>query len=1153
MVGQFSGEKKSQQIVVCTGSTLDVYVPNVETGKLVRVGQQPAFATIQEIAKIRLHGTQRDLLVISSDSGKMVVAQYNSATANFEPVIQEPHSKNGLARTTPGEYLSVALKGVAIMCSAIERTKLVYRVETVEGKMALSSPLETSDKGVLTLQITAMDSGVGNPVWAALETRYGSSGLALNYYEFDQGLNHVTRRRGSSLPSSANYIMALPAPMAGLLVACERYLRYEKENNEPIYVPLPVRKGAESTIIVAHTVHVVKKAEFLILVQSTLGDLFKIAFEFDSDRGEVANITATYFDTIPSCNSLVVLKSGFLFAAVADNSKLLYQFESLGSTNETTLAGSENVNVVEERHEFLPVGLQNLALVDILESLSPLVDAVLAKSTTNANSDPLTQIVTASSKSYLKTLTHGLAVSELVALPIPLAPTSIFTVGRDRTVRNDEYLVLSSEREEKTLVLSIGEVVEEVSTSGLVLDQLTRGVWQVGHRSVVQVHGNGLRHVKYDEKWATHTTDWFPPAGISVVHASANNQQVVLGLSNREVCYFEVAADDQLVEYQGRYEVGGGAITAMAVASDFFDDSESRSPFCMVGAADETLVVLSLRPHDTFAVLSIQALSAAASGLLLLPKDKDTYYAHMGMASGVYVRIHVDMATGKLSDTRLKYLGTKPVTLRSMKLPNVALPAVLAFSSRPWACFFRDEQFRMAPLLGTDILGGASIYSEDIGVESVVGFAGANLTIFTVGETDNLGVEATKLRYSPRKLLKDGELVYVLESEHAIRSPYDGHTEVDVDLYDAFGYDRAPGWASCVQIVNTRENAVVCTHEMRSNASLVSACFHQNYFVVGASYNQTFSPPSASGHAIHVLERQKKDDVPLLSLVHSTDIDAAPSAMISFHGKILVAAGRQLRLYEIGKKQLLRKLVSDFEFLHRVSKIIHVGGDVVVVGDAGGSVCYFQFESSRNEFVAMGSDSIRRQVTSMALLDNRTVVGGDKFGNIFVLRMDMDLALRLQENVQASQAPEYLNGAPFRLSPQCEFYINDVPTSLQKGSFVVGGVDSVIYTGIHGTVGIMLPLGTKQEVQMMLKFQDLMRDQLGDHFDDDPKRANLVGREHAKYRGYYNPCKNVIDGDLVERFLVLDAAARVRIASSLERTPADLERKLHDLRHRAAF
>ena len=44
-----------------------------------------------------------------------------------------------------------------------------------------------------------------------------------------------------------------------------------------------------------------------------------------------------------------------------------------------------------------------------------------------------------------------------------------------------------------------------------------------------------------------------------------------------------------------------------------------------------------------------------------------------------------------------------------------------------------------------------------------------------------------------------------------------------------------------------------------------------------------------------------------LDLVHKTSVDEVPTAIASFQGRILVGVGRMLRLYDMGRKKLLRK------------------------------------------------------------------------------------------------------------------------------------------------------------------------------------------------------------------------------------------------------
>ncbi len=62
--------------------------------------------------------------------------------------------------------------------------------------------------------------------------------------------------------------------------------------------------------------------------QSEYGDIYKVTL--DADTETVREVKIKYFDTIPTCSSLCVLKTGFLFAASEVSNHGLYQFQVRG-------------------------------------------------------------------------------------------------------------------------------------------------------------------------------------------------------------------------------------------------------------------------------------------------------------------------------------------------------------------------------------------------------------------------------------------------------------------------------------------------------------------------------------------------------------------------------------------------------------------------------------------------------------------------------------------------------------------------------------------------------------------------------------------------------------------------------------------------------
>ena len=122
--GNFSAPK-AQEIVVSRNKVLELLRPD-ESGKMQTIISTEVFGVIRSLAAFRLTGANKDYLVCGSDSGRIVVLQYDKERNRFDKVHQETFGKSGCRRIVPGQFLCVDPKGRAIMIAAIEKAKLVY-------------------------------------------------------------------------------------------------------------------------------------------------------------------------------------------------------------------------------------------------------------------------------------------------------------------------------------------------------------------------------------------------------------------------------------------------------------------------------------------------------------------------------------------------------------------------------------------------------------------------------------------------------------------------------------------------------------------------------------------------------------------------------------------------------------------------------------------------------------------------------------------------------------------------------------------------------------------------------------------------------------------------------------------------------------------
>lgn len=157
------------------GKILELLRPN-ETGKLQPVVTTEVFGCIRSLATFRLTGAQTDYVVVGSDSGRIVILQFDSSKNAFKKVHQETFGRSGCRRIVPGQFLSCDPKGRACMIAAAEKQKFVYVLNRdTSAALTISSPLEAHKSHNIVFSTVGMDCGYDNPIFAAIELDYSEA------------------------------------------------------------------------------------------------------------------------------------------------------------------------------------------------------------------------------------------------------------------------------------------------------------------------------------------------------------------------------------------------------------------------------------------------------------------------------------------------------------------------------------------------------------------------------------------------------------------------------------------------------------------------------------------------------------------------------------------------------------------------------------------------------------------------------------------------------------------------------------------------------------------------------------------------------------------------------------------------------------------
>jgi len=1197
--GNFSGAKL-QEIVVSRGKTLELMRPDPNTGKVHTLLTTEIFGCVRSLMSFRLTGGTRDYVIVGSDSGRIVILEYNPVRNCFERVHMETFGKSGCRRIVPGQYLAIDPKGRAVMIAAVEKQKLVFILNRdAQARLTISSPLEAHKSNTLVFHIVGVDVGFENPMFACLEIDYEEadndpSGEAvartqqtLTFYELDLGLNHVVRKYSEPLEEHANFLISVPGGNdgpSGVLICSENYITYKNLGDQPdIRCPIPRRRNdlddpERGMIFVTSATHKTKSM-FFFLVQTEQGDIFKITLETDEDM--VTEIKLKYFDTVPGASSMNVLKTGFLFVASEFGNHYLYQIAHLGDDDDEPEFSSAMPLEEGDTFFFAPRPLRNLVLVDELESLSPILSTHIAD-LANEDTPQLYVACGRGPRSTMRVLRHGLEVSEMAVSELPGNPNAVWTVKKRSDDEFDAYIIVSFVN--ATLVLSIGETVEEVTDSGFLGTTPTLSCSQIGDDALVQVYPDGIRHIRADKR----VNEWKTPGKKTIVRCAVNQRQVVIALTGGELVYFEMDPSGQLNEYTERKEMTADVV-CMALAS--VPTGEQRSRFLAVGLADNTVRIISLDVQDCLAPLSMQALPDSPESLCIAEmggtegRDGEAgvqgqLYLNIGLQNGVLLRTVVDQVTGDLSDTRTRYIGSRPVKLFRVHMQGGE--AVLAMSSRTWITYYYLNRFHLTPL-SYDTLEYAAGFSSEQCPEGIVAISTNTLRILAL---EKLGAVfnqvAFPLDYTPRKFMVHPEsgMMIIIETDHNAytedtkaqrklqmaeemrEAAGEDEQELANEMAEAFLTENLPEsvfgapkagagmWASCIRLMNPIDGSTVQLISLDQNDAAVSMALckfpHMDptstFVLVGVARDYQLSPRSVAGGSVHVYRVVHGGQG--LELIHRTPMDEIPYAIAPFQNKVLIGVGRLLRLYDLGRKKLLRKC----ENKHIPNMVVNIAviGERIIVSDVQESVHWVKYRRGENQLVVFADDTTPRWVTTTCILDYATVAIADKFGNISLVRLPHNTNDDVDEDPTGTKSlwdRGLLSGASQKADCVTVSHLGETVLSLQKAALIPGGSDSLVYTTLSGTVGMLVPFTSHEDHDF---FQHLEMHLRGEN-------PPLCGRDHLSFRSYYYPLKNVIDGDLCEQYNTLDAAKQKSIAEELDRTPAEVSKKLEDIRTRYAF
>ena len=1026
----------------------------------------------------------------------------------------------------------------------------------------------------------------------------GIVGKFLAIYELDLGLNQVIRKKLIPIDQDARMLLSIPqtdSSVAGFAVAYDSKMTFYSLMGELLdSADLPVRldnyKRKRFSQMICQTMFRLK-SQFYFLVGNELGDMFRLGLTTENKL----QIDYLFSDKISTC--LAITKTGFLFKGNENCDHNILAVIDLENTKDNCRVGEyyvpvplgspenqqmdfENDDLGENNCQTIKIkdSFDGLRLGQTLPSLSGLVETKFADLTGDGIGQ-LYGIQGGVNGSRLVSLKFSLEVQKLTESTPQIKPKNLLPVrALNSTTPNGlpqtKYLLLTIEG--KTCLLGVGEKITEVTEPvGFATEEETIHLFEL--RNDIR-QNNVWVQITTKEIRVVFSADKFSQTQMisgKRIRLATHYEDKVLTINNaNQIEFFRFNNVTSEMDSESRADLDQEVLCLCV----FGGNSRTGSIMAALGFVDNTIKIYSLDVKSCLTRLSLLALQSPTTSMEFVEG-----HLLIGLASGKFNRVFVDPMTGALGEIRTRQLGNKPIRIFKdipLNLDEILDSKVKENGKGTFVCgeqtFFAFQQEEFFELVNVNLNEPNRIRSL-CPIENQIGercfmyiTENGSMKIVQV-LNQKKGVFRDKeilLEQTGRKMLinKENLSLVVVQSQNRVheknkltrkliklKSFFEKNLSLNIDLtakqVSLLSFcPRSTQWMSTLTIINPFNFSKSSTFTLPGNnkhilaAQIVQFKENEGQQMLLVSVCEDHDILKNTFSSSYIVAYSFEDNNKRLSQVHLTKLDELCTEMLGFKGKLLAGVGGHLRLYELGKKQLLKKCEykKKFHFINGLKTI----NRRIWLSDGLDSIHLLRLDDDQGQFSEIADDLLPRYTTCFEVLDYNTVAAADKFGNIFVLRLVQGGEEEQGKDFAAYNLRwegGYLNGAPSKFEQLCSFYDVNAVASIHKVLNARNKFEFLMASNVEGKIMALVPFETKSEVDFFRHFELLMRmEEVGPIFP--------TGRNHLLYRGYYSAVKDVTDGDLCERFLKIDKDKKKTIGENLERTQTEIIKKIEDVR-----
>ncbi|CAF0737244.1 unnamed protein product [Adineta ricciae] len=699
----------------------------------------------------------------------------------------------------------------------------------------------------------------------------------------------------------------------------------------------------------------------------------------------------------------------------------------------------------------------------------------------------------------------------------------------------DTHLVVAFFDQTRLFYLQ-NEEIEEVELAAFDLQHQTLFCANGASNQYLQITTHSIRLI--GNHGQDLLTEWKSESN-EITVASANTTQCVCACGN-QLFYFEIGPNSlkQISQCQLPYNVACLDVAPLNV-------QEERTDLCAVGLWTQISIWICRLP--TLDVLHRESLvsDTLPRSVIMITFDSRPY-VFISLADGPIIYYSLDREQGLLYDRKKVSLGTKPTTLTICQQPasssasSQSSDAVLfACSDHPSVISTVNDKLTFSSVNLREIVCMCSFNSEYYGA-SLILVTDTGVILGRIDDIQKLHKRTLRLGESVRRItFVDKEKVYAVLTQSRHECLADGvlpvskqaHQKIDCTtkikaIKDMAAERNESDNSSSIVILDQQ------THEARISVKLlcgeeaISICTMNfvddstsSYIAVGTTivfeYDNDRQP---IGRLILFSYRSNQ-----LTILTEKELNNAPHQILPFQGKLLVAIGNSIQLFEYSPQQsefiqLSKPYVGRFKCSE-----VKVKDDFILFSDEIYSITVLRYNPSGHTFEEIATNASPQLTTACQFIDDDTFVCTETYGNLLCYHKNNESTKELDRN-PLTRLGQY------HLAEQINIFRHGHLVTQQTSESIISLATCSLMGATSGYIGLVVQLP-----HSLYRLLTSLEKSLAQHIPS-------VGQiEHSTWRSMRSDKQSTIssgfiDGDLIQLYLDLPKAVQTEL---LEHLPND--------------